>query len=345
MTHNSSISDHTLENFVLCVLRDLKCDADFGQICQKAMESQCWKSLKNYGDAAQLVATRNDQYGYPLKPIHLIIMREYNMEEKLLRVPSGAIVMYIIYKFKGNIPPRPCNSIVKYRFCDLTLSTWVSNDLVYRWSMPVFSGLSEKMTVGNVSSIKEMQKKGYDLKYAEAYDPNEYVYDCLDNVNLHVGIHFSKEITKSDSEALYAELVSAQLALKNMPFYRYVLEKLTEYDHEKTDKNLLDAIQKAMENIGDWKSLDEKDDAVYYYSGMACVCIKHTYGKSGKHEQLKLGYGEALVLVNEMYMPIASHMLNNMAYISGYCGDLINKGRSQSNYAKSHINKITQILN
>lgn len=337
MSLSSSVSDNDFIRCVENILIYYKNHPIFGQLCQDALNSRSWVSIREINHMSSQVSTGKDK-----KKTHLIIIREYIMEEKLLMVPADANVLYAMYKFHGNIPPRPLNSSVVYEICYVLPFTQQSNDIIYRWSMPIMSGLFEKMTVGSTSKIKDMQAKGYDLRYAETYDPNKYVYDSNIVTGTSVGVKPKGE--DEDIKLLYRQLESAHEEKNKMTFYRFVLEKLVENDHENTSKDLLNAIQKAVENIRDLMTSDREEDEFYYHCGQASVCIKKTFFNGN---YLDLGKGDTLIIFDNMNVPLIYGGTNREYHTT--VSAIISQNRYLSRVGKIYINNViptpTRLLN
>lgn len=237
-------------DFVDQTLRSLENHVTYGHLCKYALTNMSWN---------QIVGP-NDYSEYKSGSIYLHIYREYNMSTKLLRAPKDASILYIIHLFNGNLPPRPKNTSILYQIDTLNLHTFYSNALMYLWQKK--GNLPGSMTTGNTDDVKKMVQKGYDLKDAETYDLNDYVYDK--------GLIPNEMIMKylSDQEAI-------EKIANESSFYRFVLKTLTDFEEsDRCTSEMSGAIHKAIENYSQWANHTEYDDASCYTNGSSCVYIE-----------------------------------------------------------------------
>lgn len=244
----SSVSDDNYENFVTNKLNSyVKNKSLFAPLCKKALCDDKWKLIKKTNDGFCCVDDTTSQ------PIYLYIYRDYKMEDKLLRAPKGASVLYIIHQFYGNIPPRPKNSSVKYEIHTPMLFTKQSNDLIYRLFMPESYNLTIKMCVGSPDSLKKLLANGYDPKYTETYDLSEYVYD----ENVIPGTYVTKHLREGAES-----------------FHDYVMKQLKEKEKIAKSEDFKYAIRNAISDYNNQIVSIENGGTIYYDYGNACVCIK-----------------------------------------------------------------------
>lgn len=305
----TSVYNNDYYNFVVKTLNAYKNDAIYGWGCRQALSDQKWLRVNTINEVSSYLTITLPKVTY------VYIIREYDMRKELLRAPKGANVLYIINKFYGIIPPRPKTSTVKYEIHTPILVVKQSNALIYRWFMPASSGLRQKLSVGPLYLIKLDLKKGYDLKYGETYDLNEYVYD----ENVIPGTFVCTPQTEDEAEKIAEEEMKRIADKKSSPFYRDVLEFLIAHDNsDKCTPEMSGAIKKAMDNIKDCMELKDTDDAIYYYNDDACVCIKKIYTPSDCFKYTK---GDTLVIIDKAICPKDDYETVDSA--QQYVGNLI----------------------
>lgn len=265
--------------FVTNTLNVFKNHSVYGPLCQRALEEPKWKSLVSNNDYTQLnlgVST------------YVLIYRTCQMSEKLLMLPKNANVLCIVHKFNGNIPPSPTGTNINYQIGTIKFDNLCSNALLYRWESPKSMPYHTSYTVGDLTGVKSMLRKGYSI--LETYDLKEHKY----SENIFAGTYTTKHLTDEEADiALEKQL--------NFCFYRFVLEQLMDCDaSDKCTPEMSIAIKDAIDNCRNWMALTEKDDAVYYKNGSACVCIKYKHTDS---EDLDIKQGRAIFVTKDLFLP------------------------------------------